>query len=174
MSTSELPSNIILAGFMGSGKTTVGKVLAERLGWTFCDTDEIIEQRTKTKISEIFSQQGEPAFRDMESALAREMVEWHQRVVSTGGGFMLRPENLAASERAGFPVLLVASPDEIWHRVGRSRHRPLLQVENPRARIEQMLQERQSAYEAIAHKISTDGLTPDQVAQAILDLIHSK
>jgi len=161
--------NIILAGFMGSGKTTVGKILAQRLGWKFLDTDRLIEERSGAPVAEIFKQYGEAAFRDMETSLARELALFENCVIATGGGFMVRPENRDSAAKGGEIILLVASPMEIWHRVGQSRHRPLLQVEDPLARIQELLRARQPAYDAIAWQIQTDGRPATAIAEEIVE-----
>src|SRR5688572_15249289 len=105
--------NIILTGFMGTGKSTVGRRLARRLGWTFVDTDELIEQREGRSIPDIFAQDGEPAFRDLETELARDLANSKNQVIATGGGMVLREENLRALEQAGAVVLLEAGIEEI-------------------------------------------------------------
>ncbi len=165
--TNALPRNVILAGFMGSGKTTVGKLLAARLGWQFVDTDELIERRAGRAVAEIFRAQGEAAFRQWESEVAEGLATMERCVIATGGGFMLRPENRAAAEAAGMVVFLMASPEEIWHRVRGGAGRPLLEGEDPRRRIRELLDQRQAAYQALPICIDTDRRTPEAVAEAI-------
>lgn len=165
-------NNIILAGFMGSGKSTVGRVLARRLGWKFADTDRIIESEQGRRIAQIFEELGEAAFREMEADLAERLADFQHHVIATGGGFMVRPANREAASRAGEVILLMASADQIWHRVGRSRHRPLLKSEDPKARIRELLKEREAAYGAIPNRVATDGLTPDEVAEEILSRLQ--
>lgn len=166
--------NIILIGFMGTGKTVVGRALAERLRWKFMDTDRLIEERAGKSIPEIFAESGEEAFRKMEGEIARELPTMRHCVIATGGGFPLREENRRAAMDAGRVILLVASPEEIWHRIGQSRHRPLLQVENPMDRIRQLLAERSAAYDAIPTRISTDRRAPEALAAEILELLGSE
>ncbi len=165
------PKNIILVGFMGTGKTTVGKRLAQDLGWTFKDTDVMIEAREGMSVAAMFEGKGETYFRDVESLIAREMKSFTNHVFATGGGFVLRPENLAAAREAGLVVLMVASPEEIWHRVKDSRTRPLLQGGDPRARMNALLAEREAAYGAIQTRVVTDGKSPDQIAKEISGLL---
>lgn len=160
--------NVILAGFMGSGKTTVGRILARDLGWEFLDTDREIEIREGMSIPEIFESRGEAAFRDLETAIARELKTLHHHVVATGGGFMVRPENRSEAAVAGPVVLLIATPEQIWHRVKRSRHRPLLQTEDPEGRIRELLKQREDAYASIPIRVETGGKTPYSIAEAVL------
>lgn len=160
--------NIILAGFMGSGKTTVGRILARDLGWEFLDTDREIEAREGLSIPEIFETRGEAAFRDLETALSHELKALHHHVIATGGGFMVRPENRSAAAEAGPVVLLIATPEQIWHRVKRSRHRPLLQTEDPEGRIRELLKQREDAYASIPIRVETGGKTPYSIAEAVL------
>lgn len=160
--------NLILAGFMGSGKTTVGRILARDLGWAFMDTDQEIEAREGTSIPQIFESRGEAGFRELESALARDLENLQRHVIATGGGFLVRPENREAAARAGIVVLLMASPEQIWHRVKRSRHRPLLQTADPEGRIRELLKQREDAYASIPLRVETGGKTPYSIAEAVL------
>jgi shikimate kinase len=163
--------NLILAGFMGSGKTTVGRILARNLGWGFLDTDREIEARQGMPVAKIFELKGEEAFRDMETDLAGQFHELHRQVIATGGGFMIRPENRDAAARAGTLVLLVATPEQIWHRVRRSRHRPLLKTGDPEERIRELLLQREAAYAAIPIRVETGGKTPYSIAEAVLKAV---
>lgn len=160
--------NLILAGFMGSGKTTVGRVLARNLGWDFLDTDHEIESREGETVPHIFETRGEAAFRDLESALARDLKRMQHHVIATGGGFLVRPENRRAAAEAGPIVLLMATPEQIWHRVRRSRHRPLLQTADPEGRIRELLMQREDAYASIPLRVETGGKTPYSIAEAVL------
>lgn len=166
--------NVILMGFMASGKSTVGRVLARDLDWEFVDTDRLIESEQGTSIPQIFEDRGEAAFRDLESAIAERLDGMHHRVIATGGGFPLREKNLEAARRAGAVVLLMASADQIWHRVASSKHRPLLQKDDPKGEIRRLLAERESAYDAISIKVRTDGKTPYTIAEEILKAILKK
>lgn len=161
--------NIILAGFMGTGKSSVGRKLAERLGWTFIDTDEIIERRAGRTISEIFATDGEPAFRAMEAAIARELAGMRNHVVSTGGGMVVAEANLRALEAAGAVVLLEADAEAIYNRIKSQTHRPLLAKPDPRAEIERLLALRAEAYGRIAIKVATGGKDQQSIAHEILE-----
>ncbi len=164
--------NIVLAGFMGTGKSTIGQRLAARLGWVLVDTDEMVERRAGKPISRIFAEDGEPAFRELESAVAAELVGLERHVIATGGGMVLREENLRALERAGLVVLLEASPETIYERTRRHSHRPLLQGPDPQGNIQRLLEARREAYGRIRRRVATDGLTHNQVVEQIMDLIQ--
>ncbi len=159
---------------MGSGKSSVGRALAKRLDWEYLDTDRMIEDEQGESIAGIFETRGEEAFRELESGVAHELGTREHCVIATGGGFPVSSQNCEAASRAGILVFLIASPDAIWHRVGRSRHRPLLAVENPRQRIEQLLAERLPAYEAADLKIETDGKSQDEIAEEIAQLLFAQ
>ena len=126
-------TKIILTGFMGTGKTTVGKLLADYLNYRFIDTDELIESRNDRSISDIFQELGEEAFREMERAIVKEIAELEGVVISTGGRLMLDPENVNALSRNSRVLCLVATPDEILSRViaDQGHKRPLLSVSKP-------------------------------------------
>ncbi len=161
--------NIILTGFMGTGKTVTGRVLAERTGLELVDMDSIIETRQGKTIPEIFAQDGEAAFRAMERALVQELAQRDGLIISTGGGIVLNPDNIADFEKTGLAVCLKASPEEIFRRVEADTTRPLLNGDK-RAQIEAILAERKPLYDAVAHGIATDGLTTEETAGQILAL----
>jgi len=163
-------ANIILTGFMGTGKTTVGKLLAKQLGYVFLDTDELIQERSGQTISEIFSEKGEAAFREMEAEIARELGGREGLVVSTGGRLMLDPENAAALGRDGRVFCLRATPEEIVARVASDAgvERPLLQGGDPIERIVELMRQREEEY-TIFPQIQTSGKTPEAVARCLLD-----
>ena len=163
--------NIILIGYMGGGKTTVGKVAAERKNYTFVDTDEMIVEQQHRSISEIFAADGERAFRDMETALLGQLIAEKREhlVISTGGGMPLRTENQQLLARLGKVVYLKASPVTIYNRIKGDTTRPLLQCENPLERIEEMIVERSPLYEAGAMFIvEVDELSQSEAASEIL------
>lgn len=163
--------NIILIGYMGSGKTTVGKIAAERKNYTFVDTDEMIVEQQHRSISEIFAADGERAFRDMETALLGQLIAEKREhlVISTGGGMPLRTENQQLLARLGKVVYLKASPVTIYNRIKGDTTRPLLQCENPLERIEEMIVERSPLYEAGAMFIvEVDELSQSEATSEIL------
>ena len=166
--------NIVLTGFMGTGKTTVGRLLAARLGYEFVDTDQVIVER-HGEIADIFRASGEDAFRGIERALALELASRERLVISTGGRMMLDPDNVAALGRNGMIVCLVATPDEIFTRISHDAsavERPLLAVADPRRRIAELLAERAPAYQRFV-QVSTDGIDPDDVAAEVALLVRS-
>jgi shikimate kinase / 3-dehydroquinate synthase len=166
--------NIVLTGFMGTGKTTVGRLLAERLGYEFVDTDQVLEER-HGRISEIFRTRGEDAFRRLERELAAELADRDGLVIATGGRLMLDPENVANLSRKGRVFCLVATPDEILDRVTSdtaSTERPLLSVPDPRQRIIELLAERGADYRRFA-QLPTDAVSTDAVAAGLATLATS-
>ena len=148
--------NLALVGFMGVGKSTVGRHLANELEFEFVDTDEIIEERTGMPISEIFAKHGEAAFRDLERKLIEEMKEWHGKVIATGGGLVAQPGNLDALKESALVVCLWAGPDTIHNRTKHQSHRPILQTEDPEAKIRELLAEREPFYKQADLLISTE------------------
>lgn len=166
-------TNIVLTGFMGTGKTTVGRLLAADLGFEFVDTDAAIEER-HGPIAEIFAERGEATFRAVERELAAELSERSCLVIATGGRMMLDPDNAATLGRRGHVFCLVADPEEIHRRVSADAdriERPLLSVPDPRARINDLLTERRDGYQSFT-QISTDGRTPGVIAAEIRALLH--
>jgi shikimate kinase len=147
---------IILVGMMGAGKSTVGREYAKRHGLQFIDCDHELEARTGVKISTIFEIEGEAGFRRRESQLIEELVEASGVVLGTGGGVVLSPENRAALKRRGIVVYLNVPPRVLWERTRHDRSRPLLQVPNPRQRIEALYRERDPLYREVAD-IVVDG-----------------
>jgi len=159
--------NIVIFGFMGTGKTTVGRLLAEALGLRFVDMDDVIEERAGCPISTIFADQGEPAFRDIESAVAADLGREKGLVIAAGGGAMLRRENVKNLEQNALVCCLTATPETILERVARESHRPLLEEGDKARRIITLLESRRSLYEALPNVVDTTGLTPDEVSTRI-------
>ncbi len=166
--------NIVLVGFMGTGKTSVGKRLAERLGMPRIDTDDIIAKDSGMAIPDIFARYGEAHFRDLESAAVRKAANLENHVISTGGGVVLRESNLDMLKRNGIVFCLTATTAEIWRRVRNGTHRPLLQASNPLGKIEQMLIERHPFYARADHQIVTTGLSIKAVTDKIVGIFHSE
>jgi shikimate kinase len=166
--------NIYLIGFMGTGKSATGRVIAEALGYDFVDMDEVIEQRAGKTITAIFAEDGEPAFRAQESALAAELCQREGLVVATGGGIVLDPENTRGFERSGFPVCFQASAGTILRRVAEAEHRPLLEDGEKAERIRALLTQRKALYEAVPHQVDTDSLTVAEQAAEVLKLFQSQ
>ena len=159
---------IILTGFMGTGKSTVGRLLAERTGRGFIDTDELIVTRAGREIAHIFAESGEQVFREMEAEVAQELAGRPGLVIATGGRLMLDPANAAALGQDAHVVCLTATPAEILQRLADDGlRRPLLAVDDPAGRVRQLLQARAAAY-ARFRQVSTSGKSPAQVADEIL------
>lgn len=171
----DMEGNVILIGFMGAGKSTVGKLLARALGHEFVDTDARIEADAGRTIPEIFAAEGEPGFRDLESAALREVLRGGPRVISTGGGVVLRPENREAIRRGGHCVWLAVDPATVWDRVRRETHRPLLRTPDPEGTIRRMLAEREPVYRETAHWcLDTAGRDPESLVREMVDWLHER
>lgn len=149
--------NVFLVGLMGAGKTSVGKMLAKRLGKTFHDSDHVIEARTGVRIPVIFEIEGEAGFRARESAVIDELTALDNIVLATGGGAVLAPANREALRARGTVVYLRASVDELWNRTRHDRNRPLLQTEDPRGRLAQLHEQRDPLYREVAHIVLDTG-----------------
>jgi shikimate kinase len=166
------PENIVLIGFMGCGKSTIGRELQHRLGFPLVDMDQVIEKRAGKPITEIFAQEGEAAFRDMETGLLRELndPDAPRRIISTGGGVVGRQENRELLKQLGYVVWLHAPAAVILERTGKNRCRPLLHSDDPAERIRTLMEERHPLYQETAHlKLDTAGLCGDEVATGILE-----
>ena len=161
--------NLVLVGFMGSGKTDAGKLAAARLKMTFVDMDEIIEQRHGQTISQIFDTKGEAFFRLQERALVRELVDRQDRVIATGGGIVLNPNNLRDFSRTGIVICCWVDAKVAHERTKSTKHRPLLGGQTDRlARIETLLQEREQLYKAIPNRVDTSAMSVEQQTDEIL------
>ncbi|MBI5275233.1 MAG: shikimate kinase [Burkholderiales bacterium] len=148
---------LVLVGLPGSGKSTVGRQLARRLGYPFHDSDHVIEQRLGCSVREYFEREGESAFRDIEESVLHELTAHGPAVVSTGGGAVLREANRKRLHEAGQVVYLRSSPDELYRRLRHDTTRPLLQVDDPHARLRQLHAERDPLYRETAHFIIETG-----------------
>jgi shikimate kinase len=164
----QTPENIILIGFMGCGKTTIGRLAAKALDFEFLDTDQLIIERTGRSISDLFAEFGEEYFRDQETAVIRSLVTASRCVIATGGGAVIRPENREMLRRSGFVVRLTACEDVLLERVSRNSKRPLLQCENPREAVRKLLASREEAYEHAADwTLDTSALTIPEAVDAL-------
>lgn len=163
--------NIILTGFMATGKTTIGRLLAGELGYKFVDTDHLIEDRCGQTIAEIFREKGEAVFRAMEADIARELGDKEGFVIATGGGLVLDPASVAALRSRGRIFCLVATPEAIMDRASRDAVvRPLLAGPNPMERITERMKDREKAYIHFI-QLETTGKTPDEVVRILLALL---
>ena len=166
-----LACNIVLIGFMGSGKSSIGRMLATKLGFHLLDTDALVVEDAGMQITEIFEWKGEEVFREYEARALHYLVERNARgvVVATGGGIVTRESNLPLLHQLGFVVGLTASEEVIFERVSRNRARPLLHTPDPRETVAQLLARRAPLYEAAADfTIDTSTKSHTQVADAII------
>jgi len=166
--------NIVLIGFMGTGKSVVGKRLAAGLGWTFYDTDRVVESRTGLTVAELFEKQGEDSFRLLEREVVREVSEKENCVISTGGGAPVHPENVQNLSQKGELICLTASPEVIFKRVERRLGaRPLLLGTDPLDRIKTLLEERRPFYAQASFTIDTTYFSIEKITDAILRRMRS-
>lgn len=167
--------NITLVGFMGTGKTTIGRSLQQRLGCDFIDTDQLIEERTKKTIAEIFEKEGEPVFRAYEMQIVESLSQIRRAtIIATGGGLILNISNLYSLKNHSLVVCLWASSETIWERVHNQIHRPLLEKPGAKEkakqinRIEELLEIRQSVYRQADILMDTGHLSVREVTRRIL------
>ena len=153
---------------MGAGKTSVGRSVAEQLGFEFVDTDALIESRTGKTINQIFATEGEPHFRSLEQSVVEQLAARDKVVISTGGGLPANQANLDSLKTHALVVCLWASSDRIWDRVKNQSHRPLLQTPNPQERIKEMLKTRAPFYRQADVLLHTDNRSQRQVCQQVL------
>jgi shikimate kinase len=160
--------NLALIGFMGTGKTSVGRLVADSLDFDYLDTDEMIQSGTGRIISDIFKTDGEPAFRSLEEKTVAELASRTKTVIATGGGLPTNLKNLASLKNHALVVCLWASPEKIWERVKNQSHRPLLHDENPQAKIRDLLAAREPFYKQADVLLNTELRSVREVAQQIV------
>jgi shikimate kinase len=159
--------NLALVGFMGTGKSTIGRIVAEQMQLNFVDTDALIEARLGRSISDIFAAEGEPAFRQYEKQALAELAGQHHLVIAAGGGLVADPANMASLKAHALVFWLVASPETIWARVQTQTHRPLLQGPDPLAKMRALLATREPSYRQADVFIHSGLRAPREVAQQI-------
>lgn len=164
-----VPGNIFLVGMMGAGKTSVGRVLAKRLNKTFYDSDHVIEERTGVRIPLIFEIEGEPGFRNRETAVLDELTALDEVVLATGGGAVLAQENRERLRSRGTVVYLRATVKDLLNRTRHDKNRPLLQTADPRARLNELYDIRDPLYREVAH-VTID--TGSQSLTALVNRLH--
>jgi shikimate kinase len=160
--------NIIITGFMGTGKTTVGMLVAKRLNRTFIDTDELIESETGKSISDIFERYGECHFRKIEHLLFKSILATNNKVIATGGGTLVEEENTILTKDS-IVFCLTARIDDLKQRLYGQSHRPLIQNDKVEKNIEKLLCMRQAAYDRISNQIITSDKKPEEIAILIID-----
>ncbi len=164
---------VFLVGPMGAGKTTIGRLLAQALRLDFVDSDLVVEERAGADIPWIFDVEGEAGFRDREAKVIADLSQRNSIVLATGGGAVLRPENRQALAARGDVVYLYASLERQVERTARDRNRPLLQVDDPAARLAQLMNERDPLYREIADiVVQTDSEPPRNVAQRLVNMLQ--
>ncbi|MBV8813021.1 MAG: shikimate kinase [Verrucomicrobia bacterium] len=166
--------NLVLIGFMGSGKSSVGRELAKRWSFRFVDTDSIIRRRYELSIPDLFSKYGEPFFREAEYQTLVRLQGTQRAIIATGGGIVIQPRNIPLLKDLGRVVWLCASQDAILRRIGKSTHRPMLNQADPEESISRLLSERIPLYQQLADlQIETSGLTHADVADRIIKGLES-
>ncbi|MRR05594.1 MAG: shikimate kinase [Deltaproteobacteria bacterium] len=164
--------NIILTGFMGTGKSSVGRFLASHLHYAFSDLDSLIVQREGKSINTIFAELGESYFRDVESSVLRDVLCRSAQVVSTGGGAVILPENRDHMKKSGIVINLVASPETILRRLHADEDRPLLRDAKNLPQLEKLLEQREPFYAEADIRIDTEGKNVEDVARDILNFLE--
>jgi len=160
--------NLILIGFMGTGKTTIGRKAAKGLRFKFTDTDKEIEQVCGMTITQIFKKCGEVRFRSEEKAAIKRVTQESNQVIATGGGVVLDPENIEMLKGNGIIICLTAPPDVIFQRISQNKSRPLLRTEDPLGTITKMLQERQPLYQCADFTVETSARDSDDVTAEVV------
>ncbi len=164
-------TRVILTGFMGTGKTAVGKKLAGKLHYRFLDTDLLLEKEKGKPVSKIFEEEGEPAFRKYEKAVLQKALTEEKVVIATGGGTIVDPENLKLMKEKGVLITLAADPEVILQRIGHSSKRPLLQADDKMARIQELLEQRQGFYQQAHHAIDTSQKSVEEIVEEIAKIL---
>jgi shikimate kinase len=164
--------NIALIGFMGTGKSSVGRIVADALHFTYLDTDDVIEARAGVSISEIFDKHGEQVFRDWENRLVEELARRSKTVIATGGGLPANEANFTSLQTHALMICLWASPEKILQRVKTQTHRPLLSSPDPLVRIRELLAARSPYYRRADVLVNTDFRSAREVALQVLHQFH--
>lgn len=170
-----MKSNLVLCGFMGTGKSTLGPLLSERLKFSFIDLDALIEQQQSCRITDIFADQDEAAFRDLETQALQGVLAQDQQVIAVGGGVVVRTSNCALIEQRARLVCLTASIDVLLERLAGDDTRPLLQGSDAKQKMIQLLDQRRGVYESIAWQMVTNHKTFEQCVEEIYqEWMHPK
>jgi len=164
--------NIVIVGFMGTGKTTAAKLLAKQAGMRYVSIDGMIEKKEKRKIADIFASSGEEFFRKIESEVIKDLSKSGGAVIDAGGGAVIKEENIKNLKNNGVMICLSASIDAILNRTKNQAHRPLLNVDNPRKKIEELLVKRAVYYKKADFTIDTSDLTVSEAVEKIKKIMH--
>ena len=168
MSITRRIHNIALIGFMGTGKSSVGRLVADQLHFTFLDTDDVITARAGKSIADIFAQEGEAAFRERENRLVQELTHRTRTVISTGGGLPVDPANMESLKSHALVFCLWASPEVIWEHVRGQSHRPLLTESDPFEKVRSLLAIREPFYRQADVLVNTEMRSIREVAQQVI------
>lgn len=165
--------NIVLIGLMGSGKSTIGRTIAKKLGRRFIDTDRYIERKAGKTIPDLFKEDGEIAFRTLERETVKKLSQYVGIVIATGGGIIKDPENFKHLKQSGWIIALYASPDTLYKRISGKRIRPLLlEQEDPVKALENIFNERKSMYAQADFQVNTEDKEIDEIADEIISLLN--
>jgi shikimate kinase len=165
--------NVYIVGFMGSGKSSVGRILAGSLGLEFIEMDDVIEERESQKIADIFANKGEEYFREVENKLLKELSHRENLIISCGGGLACNDNNLKILKDTGVVFTLKASARCIYERVKNKKHRPLLNVDNPLEEIERLLNKRERYYSKAHYIIDTEDLSIEKIVRLITEKLKN-
>jgi len=168
VSTARRILNIALIGFMGTGKSSVGRLVADQLHFTFLDTDDVIVARAGKPITDIFAQEGEADFRERECRLVEELTHRTRTVIATGGGLPVNPANLTSLKSHALVICLWSSPEQIWERVRNQAHRPLLNESDPLVKVRSLLAAREPYYRQADVLVNTEMRSIREVAQQVI------
>jgi len=167
-------NNIYLVGFMGTGKSVVGRELAKKNKRKFIDLDELIELKEKRRICDIFAKDGEPYFRKIEKKVLKEVSREKKFIVACGGGIVIDKENIRLMKKTGLIICLTATPEVIFKRVSGYKHRPKLNIAQPKKQIELLLKLRSSYYAQADKTIDTSKITIKEIVDKILRIISAQ
>lgn len=166
-----MKNNVILCGFMGCGKSTVGTLLAEKLNFTFVDTDKVIEQRENMSVNEIFAVHGEEYFRTVETAVINDLCQLNSQIIATGGGAVLNPSNANTLRDNGTVFFLDVTPETVLERLKDDTSRPLLQKKDKETAVRELMDTRRPIYIKHSHYTINGNQNPEGVLQEILQML---
>ena len=166
-----MKNNVILCGFMGCGKSTIGTLLAEKLNFSFVDSDKVIEQRENMSVSEIFATHGEEYFRAVETAVINDLCKQNSQIIATGGGAVLNPSNANTLRNNGTVFFFDVTPETVLERLKDDTSRPLLQKENKETAVRELMDTRRPIYIKHSHHTINANRTPKAVSEEIIQIL---